>query len=228
MKLYSFQPSPFGARIRLALRRKGLKFEIAPPSEVDAAISPFIAPSPMEVPTLLTDDGVALAGSTVILDFLEDAFPAPPLLPRSPAARAKARMLTQLPEIYLQNAPRRLFGMADPAQRDAAKVAEEFALIETALSFIDGHLDDDSAGGWAVGGRASIADCALLPVLNAIALVGIIHRRADIVAAHGRLNAYWQAARRDALNAALLAEQITGLPEPLQAAAARLDAEEVA
>lgn len=213
MKLYSFQPSPYGSRIRLALRRKGLAFDLAPPAEIDPAQSPFLAPSPMEAPTLVGGDAV-VSGSAAILDYLEDAYPDPALLPRAPEDRARARMLVTTFDTYLQDAPRKLFGMADPAQRDAAAADGAFSMIETGLGFIDARID--GAGGWAIGGTVSIADCALVPVLNAIALLGRIHDRPDAIARHARLGSYWSAAQAEPLHAALIAEQLAGLPAPLQ------------
>jgi len=213
MKLYGFQPSPFGTRVRLAMRHKGLSFDIAPPTAVDPKTAPFLAPSPMEVPTLVLDDGAALSGSTVILDYLEDAYPKPSLRPDSPVARARARMLMQTPDTYMQNAPRNLFGMADPTKRDLAAIDESFGMIVTALQFVDARLDD---GAWAIGGQVSIADCALIPMLNAISLLAVIHGRPDVISKHLRLASYWAAVQHDPINAALIAEQLAGLPAPLQ------------
>lgn len=227
MKLYSFQPSPYGARIRLALRRKGVKIETAPAPEVDPATAPFLAPSPMEVPTLVGDDGARISGSAAILDYVEDAHPEPSLLPQAADARARARMMVSTFDTYILNAPRELFGMADPARRDPAATEKAFGLIDTGLAFVDARLDD-GATCWAVGGKASIADCALVPVLNAIALLSVIHGRADTISRHARLGAYWQAARREPLNAALIAEQLEGLPAPLQAFAKQVGMEPAA
>jgi maleylacetoacetate isomerase len=43
------------------------------------------------VPTLVTDEGVALLQSSAILEWLEETYPTPSLLPRDPIMRAKAR-----------------------------------------------------------------------------------------------------------------------------------------
>jgi glutathione S-transferase len=45
-----------------------------------------------QVPVLI-DDGVEIFDSTQIFEYLEDRFPDPPLWPREPAARARARQL---------------------------------------------------------------------------------------------------------------------------------------
>src|SRR6185503_9373866 len=57
------------------------------------AAGPFAAASPRnEVPALIDGDA-RIFDSTIILEYLEDKVPSPPLLPRDPAARARARMI---------------------------------------------------------------------------------------------------------------------------------------
>ena len=57
------------------------------------AAGDFVAANPRaEVPALI-HDGVGVFDSTIILEYLEDKWPSPALLPREPAARARARML---------------------------------------------------------------------------------------------------------------------------------------
>ncbi len=46
----------------------------------------------MEVPALI-DGAARIFDSTIILEYLEDKWPTPPLLPRDPASRAEARMI---------------------------------------------------------------------------------------------------------------------------------------
>ncbi len=213
MKLYSYQPSPFGSRVRLAMHHKGLPFEVASPIEVDPQLAPFLAKSPMEVPTLLLDGGIAISGSAAILDYLEDAYPSPSLRPAEPEQLALARMLLQVPDTYMQDAPRRLFGMANPAERDEQAADQQFEQIATALEFVDYRID---GGPWAVGGRVSIADCGLLPVLSAISLLSAIHARPDVIARHHNVASYWHAAQADTVNAKLLEEQRAGLPAGLR------------
>ena len=214
MKLYSFQPSPFGSRVRLAMYHKGIDFEVAPVQDVNPEHATFLASSPMEVPTLLVSDGIAISGSSVILDYLEDAYPTPSLRPQAPAQAALARMLVQVPDTYMQSAPRKLFGMANPADRNEAAVNEQVDLIVTALAFVEHRIRGTP---WAVGNHVSIADCALVPILNAVSLLGAIHGRPDLITRHPKLATYWKAAQAEPTNARLIAEQLAGLPPGLQA-----------
>mgnify|MGYP003704790153 CR=1 FL=1 len=92
LKLISATPSPYARKVRIALAEKGIPFE------EDAGIRPSQDPalldrSPMGKVPFMEVDGARLCESAVILEYLEDAFPQKPLLPKDPLARAKAREL---------------------------------------------------------------------------------------------------------------------------------------
>lgn len=213
MKLWSLPVSPFAARVRLSIYRKGLEDRIAivrPPQATDSA--EFRAINPMgRVPTLLLDDGRALPESAILLEYLEDAFPEPSLRPHDAEQLARARLCMRLPDLYFQNAPRVLLGLRDPAARTPEVVEPALAQLELGLSYIDHYLD---GGAWAVGDRPSFADSALIPVLNVVDVVARGYRRPDLLTRHPRLQSYWNAARLDPIHARVLDEQLAALPPP--------------
>lgn len=92
MTLYSYWRSTTSFRVRAALNLKGLSYEtvavdlLAGEQRADtyAALNPSKG-----VPTLVLDDGTVLTQSLAILDYLENAYPAPRLLPADPVARAR-------------------------------------------------------------------------------------------------------------------------------------------
>ena len=98
MKLYSGPLSLFAKKIEIALAEKGLTFErvLAPFTQTKGYVPKLpeiIAANPkVQVPVLIDGD-VTLYDSTVILEYLEDAYPEPPLYPHTPAARARCRQL---------------------------------------------------------------------------------------------------------------------------------------
>ena len=91
MKLYDAPRCPYCARVRIALAEKGIPYETI---EVDLRNRPDwiyeLNPSG-RVPVL--DDGFVLPESAVIMEYLDERYSDPPLLPREPAARAEARLL---------------------------------------------------------------------------------------------------------------------------------------
>jgi glutathione S-transferase len=92
VKLVDAARCPYCARVRIALAEKGLEFETV---EVDLSDRPQwlreLNPPNGRVPVL--DDGFTLPESDVIMAYLEERYPEPPLLPGDPADRALARLL---------------------------------------------------------------------------------------------------------------------------------------
>lgn len=95
LTLYEHPLSPYAQKCKISLLEKGVPFELKMPTaigtgQVDAD---FLRASPRgEVPALLDGD-FAVFDSTVILEYIEDKFPSPAMLPRDPKLRAKARMI---------------------------------------------------------------------------------------------------------------------------------------
>ena len=95
MLLYEHPLSSYAQKVKIALREKGLKFDLETPQALGSGNStgPFAAASPrLEVPTLI-DGSARIFDSTIILEYLEDKHPSLPLLPKDPVARAEARMI---------------------------------------------------------------------------------------------------------------------------------------
>ena len=86
--------SPYVRKVLVCLHLKGVAYEIDP-------IVPFFGDdrfaklSPLRRVPVLLDSEVTLSDSTVICEYLEDRHPSPPLYPREPAARARARWLEE-------------------------------------------------------------------------------------------------------------------------------------
>ncbi len=91
MLLYEHPLSSYAQKVKIALREKASISRSRTPAGLGSgkADGPFAAASPRnEVPTLI-DGEARIFDSTIILEYLEDKFPSPPLLPRDPAARAR-------------------------------------------------------------------------------------------------------------------------------------------
>ncbi len=97
MKLYTFFRSSASFRVRIALNLKGLQYEQAPihlrrggGEQLSAA---YKAINPQALVPALDDGGKILTQSLAIIEYLEEKYPQPPLLPRDPADRALARSM---------------------------------------------------------------------------------------------------------------------------------------
>ncbi len=95
MLLYEHPLSSYAQKVKIALREKELSFDVEVPDRLGSgdAGGRFAEASPrLEVPTLI-DGEARVFDSTIILEYLEDRYPTPSLLPRDPAMRAEARMI---------------------------------------------------------------------------------------------------------------------------------------
>lgn len=156
LKLCGFPASNYHNKVKLALYEKGVAFEeeILYPSRDPA----LFAASPMgKVPFLRTERG-PIAESQVILDYLEDAYPAHPLYPADPYERARVREMISILELHLELVVRRVYGEAFFGGKapDAVKAEVEKLLVKglTALA----SRSDFSA--YAAGEAFTAADCA--------------------------------------------------------------------
>jgi RNA polymerase-associated protein len=89
--LYDADRCPYCARARIALAEKGVEHEVVPVDLADRPAWIYEKNETGRVP-VLEDGGWILPESSVILEYLEERYPEPPLLPADPAARALARV----------------------------------------------------------------------------------------------------------------------------------------
>jgi glutathione S-transferase len=90
--LYDAARCPYCARARIVLAEKGLELDVV---EIDLSDRPawLYEKNPTgRVPVIEEDDWI-LPESAVIMEYLEERYPEPPLLPRDPADRAAVRLL---------------------------------------------------------------------------------------------------------------------------------------
>ncbi len=126
MKLYSGPLSLFSRKVEIALAEKSLRFEREMvPFTQSAGYSPkhpaVLAANPKGQVPVLVDGDLALFDSTVILEYLEDAYPDPPLYPATPVARARCRLLELFADEILLTPIRTLMHRSEPPHPDAAR-----------------------------------------------------------------------------------------------------------
>ncbi len=162
MKLYSGPLSLFTAKVRVALDEKGLACELVPvPFGRAQGYSPkhpdVLALNPKGQVPVLVDGPLALYDSTIILEYLEDRHPTPPLYPRDPAARARVRQLEAaadeilFPSIF--ELIQEVFYKASGA-RDEARIAKAREAIARHYAGLEERLRDAAY----LAGDFSVAD----------------------------------------------------------------------
>jgi glutathione S-transferase len=172
IKLYDHPLSPYGQKVKIALREKGVAFETVSPGGLGTggAAGDFAAANPRaEVPTLV-DGEVAVFDSTVILEYLEDAYPTPALLPKTAADRARVRMVEEVMDTHFEPIS---WGLSElrwfkRAQGDQAAAIETAAARQLAgfFAWLERQL---GAREWFNGEAFGWGDLAVVPFLNGAA-----------------------------------------------------------
>jgi glutathione S-transferase len=171
--LHEHPLSPYAQKVKIALTEKGIGFESKLPDLLGGSLGEFRALNPrLEVPTLVDGD-VAVFDSTIILEYLEDRWPAPPLLPAGPAERARVRMLEELCDTYYEAINWAIFEIR-VFQRASGELAERLEGRAAAQragcnAYLDRALGsrpyfNGDAFGW--------GDLCVLPFVNAAAITG--------------------------------------------------------
>jgi len=99
MELYTYYRSTSSYRVRIALALKGLDYQALPVNLLkgEQRSADYVALNPQgRVPALRTDDAVLLVQSPAIIEYLEEVYPQPALLPVGTAARARARSVAAI------------------------------------------------------------------------------------------------------------------------------------
>lgn len=172
MKLYSYFRSSASYRVRIALNLKGLPYDIVPVHLLKDGGEQFSAeyralnPDAL-VPSLQLADGDVLTQSLAIIEYLEEVYPAPPLLPTDPNDRAWLRSIAlsiacDIHPIdnlrvlrYLQNE----MGVSEDAKNRWYRhwVEQGLASVERVLA------RDKRVGRFCFGDAPGFADCMLIP-----------------------------------------------------------------
>ncbi|THD58062.1 glutathione S-transferase family protein [Phenylobacterium sp.] len=167
--LYDHPLSPYAQKVRIALREKGLVFEARQPGGLGAggAAGDFVAASPRaEVPALV-DGEVRIFDSTIILEYLDDAYPTPSMRPASAADRARVRMLEEVMDTHYEAinwglSEIRWFRRAEGAAAEAL-FAKAKAQIEGLQAWLTKELGDRE---WFNGDAFGWGDLSVAPYLN--------------------------------------------------------------
>jgi maleylpyruvate isomerase len=168
MILHGYFRSTASWRVRIGLAIKGLNFEQVShhlrKGEQRAPAYLKVNPQGL-VPSLVLDDGTALTQSLAILEYLEEVRPEPPMLPTTPAARARVRAAAQIIvcDVHpVQNLKvlDRILALSDEAEmRQWARAAIEEGLDAFARSIAT------ESGPFSFGSQPTLADICLVPQL---------------------------------------------------------------
>jgi maleylpyruvate isomerase len=179
MVLAGYYRSGTSHRVRIALNLKGIAYACEPISlpKREHKSEAFLAVNPQGLVPVLKTDGAALIQSPAILEWLEEVYPHPALLPSSPAGRQRVRAIAALVgcDIHPINNARILgrlksnFGASedDVAEWSRHWIIAGFEALESILS------SDASRVGFCYGSAPTLADCYLIPQIFSARRFGV-------------------------------------------------------
>jgi len=205
LKLYQGRLSVCAIKVRFVFAEKGLDWE---PVNLNLRAGDQHQPDYLKlnpngvVPTLIHDDRVIIE-STVIMQYLDEVFPKPPLQPLDPMDRVRMRIWMKRVDEYLhpgnatltyamvhgremkEKSPEELEayyrGIPNPATRERQRAAIEMGMnapaAVQALQFYDKALTDMenqlAQRPWLGGNAFSLADAAVTPYINRFTMLGL-------------------------------------------------------
>lgn len=162
---YSDPADHYSHRVRLVLAEKAVSVEII---DVPAGRQPasLLEANPYGSLPTLVDRDLALYESTVVMEYLDERYPHPPLMPVYPVARANSRLL-------IHRIQRDWCALADcildPRSQEAARVQARKELRES-LTGVSALFADKPCF---LSEEQSLVDCCLLPILWRLPVMGI-------------------------------------------------------
>jgi maleylpyruvate isomerase len=172
MKLHGYFRSSASYRVRIALNLKGLDYEYDSVhlnrNGGEQFSSAFRELNPFSLVPVLEHEGARLTQSLAIIEYLDEVYPEPPLLPRGPRERARVRALalSVACEIHPLNNLRVLgYLSGELGVNGEAKTRWYQHWVALGLAALEAELARGPAGSFCHGDTPGLADCCLVPQL---------------------------------------------------------------
>ncbi|GHE41057.1 maleylacetoacetate isomerase [Vulcaniibacterium thermophilum] len=171
LRLYSYWRSSAAYRVRIGLNLKGLAYELVPVHLLrdggEQRKPEYLRTNPQGLVPVLMHGQRPLRQSLSILEYLDEVWPEPALMPASARERQRVRALAQLVacDIHPLNNLRvlqyfdRTWGVPQPERDEWVKhwIREGFAAFEALVA------DNPATGAFCQGDSPTLADCCLIP-----------------------------------------------------------------
>jgi glutathione S-transferase len=158
--LYGINLSTFTRKVRLALAEKGIEYRLEVASMGSAKVRSL---HPLGKIPVIEDQGAVIPDSSVIVAYLERAYPQRPLYPTDARDLGRALWLEEYADTRLREATVPFFAERVVKALFQGKAPDEAALAR-AMALRDetfDYLERECGGEFAVGGRFSVADLAI-------------------------------------------------------------------
>jgi glutathione S-transferase len=159
LALYDADRCPYCARVRIVLAEKGLPYETVV-VDLDDRPAWIYEKNPLGKVPVLEEEDFVLPESIVIMEYLEERYPEPPLWPADPAERAAGRLLVE----RFDELSRPYYALRRGEESARERLDEELALLDSLLA----------GRPFLTGREFGLADAAFLPwILRAETMLGV-------------------------------------------------------
>lgn len=187
IKLYDFSLSPRARKVRITLAAKGLAYEKVPIdiTKGEQKTPEYLAIHPYGKVPALQDNGTTVYESTIIMEYLNEAYPTPPLLPDDRGQRARARVLMHYADNPYEHAVATLAAelLLKPMQggaTDHETVSQATTTLNQCFDYLINELGNND---FLVGSTLTLAD---IPYVS----WALLFPRLDVDIPHPRLEAW--------------------------------------
>lgn len=142
---------------------------------------------PASIP-ILVDDGLVVAESSIVVEYLDRHGDAPPLIPTAPDEALQARLWDRVVDGYVTTSVQKIVGDAlrSADAKDPQGVAQAHTTLDLAYAELDRQLRGSDYDRWLAGDDFTLADCAAAPALHYADVLHPLDRLA-----HPALTAYF-------------------------------------
>ncbi|KEY91081.1 stringent starvation protein A [Candidatus Photodesmus blepharus] len=163
MTLFSGSSDIYSHQVRIVLAEKGVSVEIELVDKVDLLVD-LVNFNPYRTVPILVDRELALYDSKIIMEYLDERFPHPPLMPVYPVARASSRlMIYRIERNWYSLSERVLKGNAKESDRARCKLFNDLLALSPIFAEYEYFMSEEF----------SLIDCYLVPLLWRLPELGI-------------------------------------------------------
>ena len=164
MTLYTGSDDVYSHQVRIVLAEKGVNFEAIEVTDIRQPPEDLIDLNPYNTVPTLVDRELVLFEAPIIMEYLDERFPHPPLMPVYPVARARSRLMIRRVEkdwYSLMNII--LSGKEKEAEQSRKELTESLLTLAPVFSETPYFLNEEF----------SLIDCCLAPLLWRLPVMGI-------------------------------------------------------
>lgn len=163
MTLYSGAMDIYSHRVRIVLAEKGVSVEVIH-LDTQGKLEDLLELNPYGTSPTLIDRDLVLFDSNIIMEYLDERFPHPPLMPVYPVARAKTRLMIYRIDREWGSLIRKI---------ETGKTAESQAAVKELKSYLIKLAPVFGNGPFFLNDEFSLIDCCLAPILWRLPSLGI-------------------------------------------------------